>query len=198
MAVTRTNEYTQLYYFDPALYPLGSKLDETLMTIPPGDPLAGDEVRRTRILLAGDQNYNEIVRVTNDGINGNEYAILTRNVNEAPKNSVIYTDSNSTSSGVVTLANYTVPVGFRFNFMGIICTGDLPGKYSVYHKVGAAETLLFVVRGTASIPNVSQIFQNPLKTVAAGESILVKVENFTNAVTGNYDASIIGFSTDLS
>jgi hypothetical protein len=45
---------------------------------------------------------------------------------------------------------------------------------------------------------VSQIFNTPLITLAAGESIVVKVENFANAVTGNYDASIIGFSTDLS
>ena len=198
MPVTRTNEYTQLYYFDPALYPLGSKLDETLMTIPPGDPLAGDQVRRTRILLSGDQNYNEIVRVKDEGINGNEYALLTRNINEAPKNTIIYTDSVSTGLGVATIATYVVPAGFRFNFAGVICTGDLPGKYSIYRKVGATETLLFVTRGSASSPNVSQLFNTPLITLAAGESILVKVENFANAVTGNYDASIIGFSTDLS
>jgi hypothetical protein len=198
MPVTRTNEYTQLYYFDPASYPLGSKLDETLMTIPLGDPLAGDQVRRTRILLAGDQNYNEIVRVKDEGVNGNEYALLTRNINEAPKNPIMHTDFASTGLGVVSLANYVVPTGFRFSFTGIICTGDLPGKYTVYYKVGVVETLLFTIRGTASIPNVSQIFNTPLITLAAGESIVVKVENFANAVTGNYDASIIGFSTDLS
>jgi hypothetical protein len=198
MPVTRTNEYTQLYYFDPALYPLGSKLDETLMTIPAGDPLAGDQVRRTRILLAGDQDYNEIVRVKNEGINGNEYAILTRNANEAPKNPIIYADAVSTGLGVATIATYVVPAGFRFNFKGVICTGDLPGKYSVYYKVGATETLLFSVRGTASIPNVSHLFETPLITLAAGESIVLKVENFANAVTGNYDGTIVGFSTDLA
>lgn len=190
MPVTRTNTYTQLYYFDPTLYPNGSKLDETLMTDP-----SSNSVRRTRILLAGDQDYNEIVRVTNSAPAGDEYALLVRNVPAAPTNiantfgeASITAASGGTTSNAVT---YT-PSGVKFVFTGFTASSDLNGKYEVY--IGTETSPRFVYRTTNANPNVILDIKDTPIVVASGTAVKIKATNYNTGVTGNYSATILGYT----
>ncbi len=168
----------------------GSKLDESLMT----NDLAV-QVRRTRILLSGDVNYNEIVRVVNTQTDGNEYALCVRPIIESPAGSMVFQDSNAISGNSIeaTLADYTVPASNVFYFTGIIGTGDVPGKYNVYLD----STLLFSLRSTSSNPNVSQIFSTPPFQATAAQHIYIKVTNYVTGVTGNFDGTILGYTVPV-
>lgn len=190
MPVTRTNTFTQLYYFDPSLYPNGSKLDETLMTDP-----SSNSVRRTRILLAGDQNYDEIVRVLNTAPVGDEYALVVRNIPSAPANPVntygeasITAIAGGTTSNVVT---YT-PSSVSLVFTGFTASSDLNGKYEVF--VGAETTPRFAYRTTNANPNVCLDIKDTPLVIASGTAIKIKATNYNTGVQGNYSATILGYT----
>lgn len=189
MPVTRTNTYTQLYYFDPTLYPNGSKLDETLISN------GAEDVRRTRILLAGDQAYDEIVRVKNTAPAGDEYALLVRNVPSAPANITntfgevaITALAGGTTNNAVT---YT-PSGVTFVFTGFAASSDLNGKYEVF--VGTETSPRFVYRTTNANPNVVLDIKDTPLVIPSGTAIKIKATNYNTGVEGSYSATILGYT----
>jgi hypothetical protein len=189
MPVTRTNTYTQLYYFDPTLYPNGSKLDETLISN------GTEDVRRTRILLAGDQAYDEIVRVKNTAPAGDEYALLVRNVPSAPANitntfgeTAITALAGGTTNNAVT---YT-PSGVTFVFTGFTASSDLNGKYEVF--VGTETSPRFVYRTTNANPNVVLDIKDTPLVIPSGTAIKIKATNYNTGVEGSYSATILGYT----
>jgi hypothetical protein len=189
MPVTRTNTYTQLYYFDPTLYPSGSKLDETLISN------GAEDVRRTRILLAGDQAYDEIVRVKNTAPAGDEYALLVRNVPSAPANitntfgeTAITALAGGTTNNAVT---YT-PSGVTFVFTGFTASSDLNGKYEVF--VGTETSPRFVYRTTNANPNVVLDIKDTPLVIPSGTAIKIKATNYNTGVEGSYSATILGYT----
>jgi hypothetical protein len=189
MPVTRTNTYTQLYYFDPTLYPNGSKLDETLISN------GTEDVRRTRILLAGDQAYDEIVRVKNTAPAGDEYALLVRNVPSAPANitntfgeTAITALAGGTTNDAVT---YT-PSGVTFVFTGFTASSDLNGKYEVF--VGTETSPRFVYRTTNANPNVVLDIKDTPLVIPSGTAIKIKATNYNTGVEGSYSATILGYT----
>lgn len=182
-----TNQFTELN-----LGSGGSKMDESGLTSP---EVGVGEVRRSRILIAGDSAYDEIGRVKNISIDGDEYALVVRNINDAPSGSIITANSASVEGDGVAdiVVTYTVPSGKAFFLTGFMATGDLPGKYTIYQ--GA--TVLMALRTTASFPNLSHSFNTPPLKASAAQTIVIKVQNFVTGVTGNYDATILGYEVNV-
>jgi len=182
-----TNQFTELN-----LGSGGSKMDESGLTSP---EVGVGEVRRSRILISGDSAYGEISRVLNSSIAGNEYGLVVRNINDAPSGSVITADSASVDGDGIedTVVTYTVPGSKVFMLTGFTATGDLPGKYTIYQ--GA--TAIMSLRTTSSFPNLTHSFNIPPLKATAAQTITIKVQNFVTGVTGNYDATILGYEVNV-
>ena len=179
-----TNQFTELN-----LGSGGSKMDESGITSPEGGV---GEVRRSRILISGDSAYGEISRVVNSSIAGNEYGLVVRNINDAPSGSVITSNSASVDGDGIadTVVTYTVPGSKVFMLTGFTATGDLPGKSTIYQAIMSLRT-------TSSFPNLTHSFNIPPLKATAAQTITIKVQNFVTGVTGNYDATILGYEVNV-
>jgi len=213
----RINVATQLDYVPPAGQELGSRLDETLMELP---PVSGGTtpappfnlVRRTRILLAGDQNYDEIVRVKNTTLlNGAEYGLITRNLPVLPEG---YFNVSSTVSGVAyntqtDIVSHVVSPNTQYFITGFSASSNAYNNnyfqadsgstvYELYINDGTQNLPIMYLNGSPNNPNVHINFNNPILSAVVGETIGVRgihqTQSGTTAV--NMHATIFGFEGD--
>lgn len=213
----RINVATQLDYVPPDGQELGSRLDETLMELP---PVSGGTtpappynlVRRTRILLAGDQNYDEIVRVKNTTmLNGSEYGLITRSLPVLPEG---YFNVSSTVSGVpyntpTDLVSHTTSPGMQYFITGFSASSNAYNNnyfqadsgatlYQLYINDGTQDLPLMYLNGNPNNPNVHINFANPIMSVVEGEIIGVRGTHQTQSgnIAINMHATIFGFEGD--
>ena len=168
----------------------GSIMDETgIVYSILGEPV---DRRRSRIILSG-ENIDDISQIINTQVTGNEYGLVTRNIIACPAGSIVVYDTVSLVAAdlLTVVATYTVPSLSTFYFRGFAGTGDLPAIYRIYVD-GLPQ---FVLRTTASSPNANMVFDSsPLKV--DGDSIItLEVIHYTTGINGDFEGSILGFTT---
>lgn len=165
----------------------GSNMDETGVAYPDAPLLR----RRTRIVLAGG-GIDELVDVKNGVLSATEYGLTTRNLPFIASDPV--TEYNLTGSVAynteTTITSFTVPSGKTFAFTGVVGHGDLPAVYRIY----VDGTCKFSLRTVASNPSINQIFQNPSFTANATSVVALKATHFFNGTTGEFEATIFGYT----
>jgi hypothetical protein len=185
------NAFTQLYWIPASGAELtsGSRMDESLMQVPLISGSLG-EVRRTRILLAGDNSYEEIVRVRSGTPKAGDYGLVVRPINDAITGTQVIENGTAQAEsidGAKKVVEYVA--SDTFYLTGLSATGDVPAKFNVYLSSGALSTL----RTTASCPNVSKDFPYAPIKVSSGGSVGINVTNTINGVVGNFDATLTGY-----
>ena len=165
----------------------GSVMDETGIAYPSSPVLR----RRTRIVLAGD-GIDELVKVSNTELDGDEYGLVTRSLQAFPANSITNYNAQPTVAynTETTICSYTVPAGANFYFTGLVTHGDVPSVFRVY--VGATCKLSF--RSVSSNPTVQQNFNTPCFKATSAAVVTIKAIHYMNGTTGDYEATILGYT----
>lgn len=165
----------------------GSCMDETGVSYPTSPVLR----RRTRIVLAGD-GIDELVQVKNTDVTGDEYGLIVRTIPSCPANSILqYNEAASVSDGTETnVVSYTVPSGMTFYFTGFVAQGDLPARFRIFNDGNPQLSY----RTVSSMPTVQQSFSTPPFKVVAGQTVYVKVTHYISGVSGDFEASILGYT----
>lgn len=149
--------------------------------------------RRSRIVLAG-QGVYEICNVSNTSIVGNEYGVAVRPIIRAYSNPIneFNAETGVAPSTPTTVVSYTVPSSNVFSFQGMKVSGDLPAKFTL--KVNSTE--YYTLRTTSATLDGTIYFNTPVFEINTGDVILIEVIYYNNnAITCDFEATIIGFNT---
>lgn len=91
-----------------------------------------------------------------------------------------------------TVVSYTVPVGQTFYITNIVGTGDAPqgARYTCYVNL----TQFAGARSSLAEPTITIKAPYGERTATAGQTILVRVTHYYSAGTGDFEATIFGYT----
>lgn len=169
----------------------GDFLDESGITYPTDPTLR----KRSRVVISGDVDKDELAGVVNVQPSSNDYGLVTRPIPFATPHPGIpiinYYAVDSVPDNVETVIGiYTVPVGYKFYLANALASGDINARYKLYLN----DVLTLQGRTTAAYLNIEMGLGTTVRpSITTGQQVKLSLIHCLVGQLPNFNGTIVGY-----